>query len=255
MPPPSMYHFTHVVSATRAVTHGLTAQVTPSDPLQAAGVWLSPNVYGFGTEGSFFGPIGLRVASAHLTGCACLYVGPNPRHPSRHRFLLLPNGVGLPRGVQQQNAPKGLASATTSCELLLLGDVPAAQIDGVLFGDEQGISGQASQLEHARFLGYLLAEHRCLVGANPHPHSTEAAPYGGWSTFRRLRQSPARRGPWQQGSHDYGDAGRSSPHGDARPRRACGAQRSDRPKRQGVGHQGIRDCVSDLGGQRSRSRG
>lgn len=182
-----MYHFTRVVAASRAVDDGLAVNVTPNDLLQVPGVWLSPNIYGSGSNGSFFGPIGLGIANAHLAGCACVYIGPNPRYRRRHRFLLLPNGVALPADVKPQNPPPGLPSATSPCELLLLGDVPAAQIDGVVFGNDQAITEREAQLEHARFFAHLLAQQHRLLGVIQYPHSTGEAVYGGWWTFRKLR--------------------------------------------------------------------
>lgn len=187
MPLPRVYHFTRVIPASQAVDSGLTPRATPNDSIKEAGVWLSPNIYGSGTEGSFFGPIGLRVASAHLAGCVCVYVGLHSRYRSRHRFLLFPEGTEPPRDLRRQETPEGLPSATIPCELLLVGALPAAQLDGVVFGDEQGISERESQLEHARFFAHLLAGGHRLVGAIPYPHSTGEAPYGGWWTFRHLR--------------------------------------------------------------------
>jgi hypothetical protein len=180
-----MYHFTRTIAASRAVDQGLAPAVTPNDQLQEAGVWLSPNVY---MVGSVFGPIGLRVASDRLAGCDCVYIGPKPGNPGRHRFLLLPDGTDLPEPVVRQPTPDGLPNTETACELLLLGNVPTGQLDGVVFGDEQGINADESQLEHARFFAHLLASGHRLVGAIPHPHSTAGAPYGGWWTFHHLRR-------------------------------------------------------------------
>jgi hypothetical protein len=92
-----MYHFAKVASACAAVDQGIQPEVTAGDPLQVAGVWLSPNVYGSGSPGSFFGPIGLRITATHLAGCQCAYIGPKPGSKNRRRFLLLPVGVALPR--------------------------------------------------------------------------------------------------------------------------------------------------------------
>lgn len=191
-----MYHFTRSTAAVRAVDHGLVAAVTQNDPLQDAGVWLSPNRY---VEGSEFGPIGLRVADAQLAACACVYVGTKPGNPGRHRFVLLPNGVGLPRRVTRQPTPEGQPNNYDASELLLVGDVPAAQIDGVVFGDERWRDREASQLEHAFFFAHLLATTHRLLGATENPHSTTWAVDGGWWVFDNLRgrlvEAGAERGP------------------------------------------------------------
>jgi hypothetical protein len=179
-----MYHFTRSVAAIHAVDHGLARAVTPNDPLREAGVWLSPNRY---IEGSEFGPIGLRVVASHLAACGCIYLGTKPGNPGRHRFLLLPNGVAVPQRVAGQPTPNGLPNAEDACELLLMGDVPAAQIDGVVFGDERWRDEEASQLEHTFFFAHLLANNPRLLGGTEDPHSTTWSVRGGWWAFDKLR--------------------------------------------------------------------
>jgi hypothetical protein len=192
-----MYHFTRSVAAIHAVDHGLARAVTPNDPLPESGVWLSPNLY---VEGSEFGPIGLRVADHHLAACECVYIGPKPGNPGRHRLLLLPNGANLPEGVARQPTPEGLPNAQDACELLLVGDVPAAQIEGVIFGDERGRSEEASQLEHTFFFAHLLAGNHRLLGATKDPHSTVWSVHGGWWTFDKLRGRLVEAGARQGGA-------------------------------------------------------
>lgn len=179
-----MYHFTRSVAAIHAVDHGLAPAVTRNDRLREAGVWLSPNLY---VQGSEFGSIGLRVAGQHLAPCECVYVGTKPGNPGRHRFLLLPNGADVPQGVAQQPTPDGLPNIHDACELFLLGDVPAARIDAVVFGDERGRNEEASQLEHTFFFAHLLANNHRLLGETRDPHSTVWSVHGGWWTFDKLR--------------------------------------------------------------------
>ncbi len=171
-----MDHFTRSVAAIHAVDHGLARVVTPNYSLPESGVWLSPNLY---VEGSEFGPIGLRVADYHLAACECVYIGPKPGNPGRHRLLLLPNGANLPEGVARELTPEGLPNAQDACELLWLAMYLPHRFKGVIFGDERGRSEEASQLEHTFFFAHLLAGNHRLLGATKDPHSTVWSVHGG----------------------------------------------------------------------------
>ncbi len=184
---PPTYHFTSAESACAALEQGVMPAVTPGDSLQVAGVWVSPNVYGFGSPGSQFGPIGLRIRAEFLAQFRLAYIGLKPRSANRHRFLMLRNGEPLPGETSELPAPAGYPHAERSCEILLLGAVPAESIDGIVFGNERDVSSAASQLEHRRLFAYLLATESPLLAGTQNPHSTQGAPYSGWWVFDHLR--------------------------------------------------------------------
>ncbi|MGK3963833.1 hypothetical protein WMF38_06600 [Sorangium sp. So ce118] len=184
---PPMYHFTRVESACAALQDGIRAAVTKGDQLQIAGVWLSPNVYGHGSDGSFFGAIGLKISENFLAMFRAAYTGPSPQYADRHRYILLRSGHVLPVDATERTEPETARRPNASREFLLLESVPEDMVDGICFGARAGKDGAYNKSEHRRCLAYLIATRHRLMGHLPYPHSTEPAVGHGWWIFDNLR--------------------------------------------------------------------
>ena len=184
---PPMYHFTSADSACCALEVGLELAVDPE--VRRSIVWLSPNVYSWGSPGSVFGAIGLKVRADFVAGFAPKYVGTKPEYSARHRFVLVRHGQPLPDNFTERDDPPTNDDAPGSREYILLEPVPASDINGIRFVKHCGCSPEHSDAQHRRFFAYLLAtQQHALVGTLDYPHSTEPAVGGGWRLFTNLRQ-------------------------------------------------------------------
>jgi hypothetical protein len=172
---PPLYHFTSAASACTAVEDGLKPGTSPGDPLELDGVWLSPNIYGFGSAGSAFGAVGLRVSPEYLKSFDCVYVGLKDG-TERHRFVLRWPGDGS--DLVAKPTPEGLPNGETACELLALAAIPSSEITEVYFCERMGFSRAKTDLEHQRFFAHLLATRHRLLAAVRDPHSTTCSVFG-----------------------------------------------------------------------------
>lgn len=192
MPLPRLFHYTRAQSACSALTAGLVAQVTAGDPLDTAGVWLSPNQFGDGSPGSYFGALGLEVDTGSFAGHQPVYLGFHPSYADRHRFFLLGQGASLPAAAVRAPLPAGttltsLSLANSPVELLLPATVAAKDLCGIRFDNERGQKLAYNELEHMLFLAHVLATNDSFLTRIPYPHSTQWRTDSGWFVFAKLR--------------------------------------------------------------------